>query len=155
MSQSVKAAVSQQFTVSAECVFDAWLNPTWISHWMAGAGVRDERIVRVGVEPRVGGKFSFVVDRQGVEIDHVGKYLELDRPDLLVFTWGTRDSLPATDRVIVEIVPLERGCELTLTHVMGADWGTLVDKAAGSWRKMLGALARALTETKTLTLNPT
>jgi len=111
---------------------------------MYGPGVRDERIVRLGLEPRVGGKFSFVVDRQGTEVDHVGEYLEIDRPRLLVFTWATRDSLPDTSRVIVEIAPCPGGCELTLTHVMGADWAAYADQAAGAWRKMLGALDRVL-----------
>ena len=65
-----------------------------------------------------------------------------------------RDSLPDTSRVIVEIVPRDGGCELTLTHVMSADWAAFVDKAAGSWRKMIEALAGALTETNLSTLNP-
>jgi uncharacterized protein YndB with AHSA1/START domain len=144
MNQPVKAVVSHRFAVPAERVFDAWLDPVWIGRWMFGPGVRDEKIVRLSVEPRVGGKFSFVVNRQNVEIDHVGEYLELDRPRLLVFTWATRDSLPNTSRVIVEILPCDGGCELTLTHVMSADWAAFVDKAAGSWGKMLEALAGAL-----------
>lgn len=155
MNPSVQAVVSHRFTASAERVFDAWLDPEWIGRWMYGPAVRDERIVRLSVEPRVGGKFSFVVNRQGVEIDHVGQYLEVDRPRLLVFTWATRDSLPSTSRVIVEILPCDGGCELTLTHVMGADWAAFADKAAGAWRKMLEALAGALAETAPLTLNST
>ena len=155
MNQPVKAVVSHRFAVPAESVFDAWLDPVWIGRWMFGPDVRDEKIVRLVVEPRVGGKFSFVVNRQNVEIDHVGEYLEIDRPRLLVFTWATRDSLPNTSRVIVEILPCDSGCELTLTHVMSADWAAFVDKAAGSWRKMLEALAGALTEKNLSTLNPT
>jgi uncharacterized protein YndB with AHSA1/START domain len=144
MNQPVKAVVSHRFAVPAERVFEAWLDPVWIGRWMFGPTVRDEKIVRLAVEPRVGGKFSFVVNRQNVEIDHVGEYLELDRPRLIVFTWATRDSLPNTSRVIVEILSCDGGCELTLTHVMAADWAAFVDKAAGSWRKMLEALAGAL-----------
>ena len=146
MSQLVKAMVFQRFAVPAERVFDIWLDPEWIGRWTAGPGVRDECIVRLNLEPRVGGKFSFVVERQGVEINHVGEYLELDRPDLLVFTWTTRDSRQVTSRVIVEIVPRDDGCDLTLTHVMAADSAAFVDKAAVAWRTMLAALARALSE---------
>ena len=144
MNQPVQAVVSHRFAVPAERVFDAWLDPEWIGRWMYGPAVRDERIVRLGLEPRVGGKFSFVVDRQGAEVDHVGEYLAIDRPHLLVFTWATRDTLPATSRVILEIAPRDGGCDLTLTHVMGSEWAAFVDKAAGSWRKMLGALDSAL-----------
>ncbi len=154
MSQPVNAVVSQRFATATEQAFDAWLDPESIGRWMFGPSVRDERIVRLDVEPRVGGKFSFVVDRQGVEVDHVGEYLELDRPGLLVFTWSTRDSLPRTSRVVVEIVPYDGGCDLTLTHVMSADQAAFVDRAAESWRKILGALAGILTERSPLILNP-
>ncbi len=154
MNQPGTAVVSHRFTVAAERVFDAWLDPVWISRWMFGPGVRDEKIVRLSIEPRAGGKFSFVVNRQNVEIAHAGEYLEIDRPRLLVFTWATRDSLPNTSRVIVEILPCDGGCELTLTHVMGADWAAFVEKAAGSWRMMLEALADALAATNISTLNP-
>jgi uncharacterized protein YndB with AHSA1/START domain len=144
MSQSVQAVITKRFTASAERVFDAWLDPDWLGRWMFGPNVRDERIVRLGLEPRVGGKFSFIVDRAGTEVDHVGEYLAIDRPHRLVFTWGTRDSLPDTSRVTVAITPLAGGCELTLTHEMGPAWAAFVDRAAGAWRKMLDALAGAL-----------
>jgi uncharacterized protein YndB with AHSA1/START domain len=140
----IKAVVTQQFTAPAERVFDAWLDPNSIGRWMFGPTVRDEQIVRLGLEPRVGGKFSFVVRRQQNEVDHVGEYLEIDRPKRLVFTWATRDSLPDTSRIVVEIVPAGKGCTLTLTHEMGAAWKDFVDRAAGSWRLMLGKLAELL-----------
>ncbi len=144
MKPPVQAVVSHRFTASAERVFDAWLDPEWIGRWMYGPAVRDERIVRLGVEPRVGGKFSFVVDRAGTEVNHVGEYLEVDRPRLLVFTWGTRDARPATSRVIVEITPGDDGCELTLTHVMPTDWTAFAERAPGAWRQMLEPLDAAL-----------
>ena len=144
MSEPVRTLVTKRFAATAERVFDAWLDPAQIGRWMFGPNVRDERIVRLGTEPRVGGKFSFVVERAGQEIDHVGEYLALERPGLLVFTWATRDSLPETSRVIIEITPLDGECELTLTHVMGAAWAAFADRAASSWRKMLDVLAGAL-----------
>ena len=146
MSQPVHAIVMHRFEASAARVFDAWFDPVWLGRWMFGPGVRDERIVRLALDARVGGKFSFVVNRQGAEIDHVGEYLEIDRPRLLVFTWATRDSLPETSRVIVEITPREIGCDLKLTHLMGANWSAYVDRAADAWSKMLDALERAIAQ---------
>jgi uncharacterized protein YndB with AHSA1/START domain len=143
MNLPVKAVVTKRFSASAERVFDAWLDPEMLGEWMFGPKVREERIVRLGLDPRIGGNFSFVVDRAGTEVNHVGKYLEIDRPRLLVFTWATEDSLPATSRVIIEITALDTGCELTLTHAMGAEWSSFVDRATDSWRKMLDALAGA------------
>jgi uncharacterized protein YndB with AHSA1/START domain len=144
MKPPVAVVVVHRFAAPAARVFDAWLDPDWLGRWMFGPGVRDERIVRLTREARVGGKFSFVVERQGVEVDHVGEYLEIDRPRRLVFTWGTRDTLPDTSRVSVEITPVEPGCELKLTHEMGPQWAAFADKAADSWAKMLATLERAL-----------
>ena len=153
MSPSVRVVVSQRFAVPAESVFDAWLDPEWIGRGVTGRTVRDERVVRREFEPHVGGRISFAVERQGVEVDHVGKYLELDRPGLLVFTWTALDTLPDTSRLIVEIIPSVGGCDLTLTHVMSGNDAAFTDQAAGSWRKMLRALADELLEKNISTLN--
>ena len=143
--EPVRAVVTKQFNASAGRVFDAWLDPVWIGRWMFGPNVREEQIVRLGCEPRVDGKFSFVVDRGGREIDHIGEYLEIERPHCLVLTWATRGNLADTSRVVVEIDSLANdACELTLTHVMGPHWAEFADEAAGSWRKMLDVLADAV-----------
>jgi uncharacterized protein YndB with AHSA1/START domain len=142
MTKPVQAVVLHRFALPAERVFDAWLDVTLIGRWMFGPAVRDERIGRLELDPKVGGKFSFTVDRHGTAVEHVGEYLEIDRPRLLVFTWATRDTLAEKSRVIIEIAPLDHGCALKLTHVMAPEWAAFVDKAAGSWTKMLTALER-------------
>lgn len=144
MTKPVQAVVVHRFSVPAERVFDAWLDPQMLGRWMFGPDVREERIVRLTLDAKVGGAFSFVVDRQGTEIDHVGEYLEIVRPTRLVFTWGTRESLPESSRVSVEIVPRDTGCDVKVTHEMSPKWADFADRAAGSWRKMLEALERAL-----------
>ena len=63
---------------------------------------------------------------------------------MLAFTWATRDSGADISRVIIEITPGDSGCEVKLTHVMGAQWSAFVDRAAGSWSRMLDALERAI-----------
>ncbi|MBI2516534.1 MAG: SRPBCC domain-containing protein [Opitutae bacterium] len=145
MPASATASIHKRFAVSAERVYDAWLDSQWLARWMFGPAVRDEKIVRLTTDPRVGGKFSFVVDRGGTVVDHVGEYLALERPHRLVFTWATRDTLPATSKVTVLIEPLgETACQLVLHHEMAADWTAFVDRAAASWQKMADALERAL-----------
>src|SRR5690349_14724744 len=123
----VQARVTRRFSASPERVFAAWLDPEQIARWMFGSAVRDEEVVQISLEARVGGAFSFVVRRQGVEIDHVGEYLAIDPPRRLVFTWGVRQELPASSRVSIEIVPVEpEGADLTLTHVLHPDWADFV-----------------------------
>jgi len=136
----VKVTVRKRFSAPAERVFAAWLDPELLGRWMFGPNVRDEQVVRLGLEPRVGGRFSFVLNRQGTEIDYVGEYLELDRPRLLVFTWGVRGRLPDASRVIVEIVPDGHGCELTLHHVRDAHPPGVAGQAVALWRTMFALL---------------
>lgn len=138
----IQAAVTHRFKASPERVFDAWLDQETVMKWMFPKG----DIVRVEIDPRVGGRFSFVDRREGEEVDHVGEYLEIDRPRRLVFTFGMPSMSPDFDRVTVEIVPLETGCELTLTHEMSAEWKEYLDSTKDAWTTMLAAMAKALGE---------
>jgi uncharacterized protein YndB with AHSA1/START domain len=93
--------------------FDAWLDSGMIGRWMFGPSLRDEEVVRIVIEARVGGSFSFVVRRQGQDITHIGEYREIIRPRRLVFTWGIAQDQPDMSRVIVDIVALASGCGRT------------------------------------------
>lgn len=54
--------------------------------------------------------------RDGEDIEHVGKYLEIDRPRRLAFTFSVPKYSKESTRVTIDIVQLEVGCELTLLH---------------------------------------
>jgi uncharacterized protein YndB with AHSA1/START domain len=137
----VLVRVTRGFGTSPEHVFDAWLDAEMIGRWMFGPTLRDEEVLRIAIDPRVGGAFSFLVRRDGEEIDHVGEYLEIVRPRRLVFTWGIAQHLPATSRVIVDIIALETGCELALTHELHPDWADYGSRTEAGWTRMLEALA--------------
>lgn len=141
----VVVQVSRRFDAPAERVFDAWLDPITLGRWMFGPDVRDEEIVRLDVDARIGGKFSFVVRRGDEEIDHVGEYDQIDRPRRLGFTWAAQtvgeSPDPATSHVSVEITPVADGCELMLTHRMDPKWADYAARTQAGWTKMLEALA--------------
>lgn len=134
--------VTHRYTASAERVFDAWLNPELLGQWMFGPAVRDEEIVRLSADARVGGAFSFVVRRGEHVIDHLGEYVELERPQLLAFTWGIAGS--DSSRVRIEIVPDGTGCVLTLTHELHPDWAAYAGRTEAGWTQMLTKLAEVL-----------
>jgi uncharacterized protein YndB with AHSA1/START domain len=138
----IKVSVVRHFNAAPERVFDAWLDPEMIAQWMFGPAVRDEEIVRITTAPRIGGSFSFLVRRKGEEIDHVGTYLEIKRPNRLAFTWGIGEA--EGSRVIIEIVGHEAGCELTLTHELAPDWADYADRTKAAWEKMLEVLFNRL-----------
>jgi uncharacterized protein YndB with AHSA1/START domain len=143
--QSVKLTITRRFETSAERVFDAWLDPATARRWLfttKGGG-----IVRAEIEPCVGGRFMLVDRRADGDIEHVGEYLVIERPTLLVFTFGVPKFSPEYDRVTIELRRLGSGCELTLTNEMSpdifAEWG---EKTREGWTTMLAALAGELGE---------
>jgi uncharacterized protein YndB with AHSA1/START domain len=133
--------VTRRFDAAPERVFDAWLSPELIGRWMFGPALRDEEVVRITLDARVGGRFSFLVRRQGNEIDHVGRYVEIDRPRWLVFTWAVAADAEDASRVTIDIVPQGTACELTLTHEMQPQWADFAGRVREGWTKMLEALA--------------
>jgi uncharacterized protein YndB with AHSA1/START domain len=141
---NIKVSVSRHFDASPERLFDAWLDPEMIGKWMFGPALREEEVLRIVADARVGGSFSFLVRRQGQEIDHVGKYREIDRPRRLVFTWGIAGDSERESLVIIEIVPQESGAELSLIHEMDPKWADYSSRTEAGWTKMLAALETAL-----------
>jgi uncharacterized protein YndB with AHSA1/START domain len=135
-----RARVVHRFRASPERVFDAWLDPTKIALWF-GPGLGE--MTRIEVDARVGGRFSFVQRRGGQDVDHVGEYLELDRPKRLAFTWGIAPD-PPESRVTIEIAPHGSGCELVLVHEMHAKWVDYVARTERGWSTMLEAMAPLL-----------
>jgi uncharacterized protein YndB with AHSA1/START domain len=144
--QEVTVQVTHRYSASPERVFDAWLDPKLLDGWMFGASQRDEEVVSISVDARVGGSFSFLVRRQGQEIDHVGEYLEIDRPRRLAFTWGAGASSerPDMSRVSIDISANDSGCELTLMHELQPDWADYADRNREGWTKILDALEKAV-----------
>jgi uncharacterized protein YndB with AHSA1/START domain len=145
----IKIRVAHTYTASAERVFDAWLDPKMLAKFMFGPHLRDEEILHLKIDPRVGGQFSFLVRRQGADIDHVGQYFEIERPHRLSFSWsaiakGYADKPDAGSRVTIEIAPRGKGCELTLTHDIPAEWADYAERTQQGWTKMATSLAEAL-----------
>ncbi|MHC5543277.1 SRPBCC family protein, partial [Singulisphaera rosea] len=97
------------------------------------------RMVRAETDPRVGGTFCFVDRRDGRDIEHLGEYLELERPSRLVFAFCVPMFSSERTRVIVDIVPLDDGgCELTLTHEnVHVEYASRTEEG---WGKLLDAL---------------
>jgi uncharacterized protein YndB with AHSA1/START domain len=135
-----RVSVTRSFHAPAERVFDAWLDAKMIGSWMFGADVRDEEVVRISIDPKIGGCFSFVVRRDGQELDHMGEYLAISRPTHLEFTWSVK---PSSDnsRVSIDIVQREGGCELTLTHELHPGWASYASRTEAGWNKLLDSLA--------------
>jgi uncharacterized protein YndB with AHSA1/START domain len=136
----VSVRVARRFAASPERVFDAWLDREKLGKWLFVTPTG--RMVRVAVDPRVGGSFCIVDRRDGEDVEHTGEYLDIDRPRRLVFTFAVMKFSPEGTRVTVDIVPSGAGCELTLIHE-----GVLPDyksRTEVGWSGILDLLAATL-----------
>lgn len=145
MKLPVIAMVAGLFSVPPEQVFEAFLDTKMIGRFMFGPGIREEEIVSLNNEPRVGGSFNYVVRRQGKIVSHIGEYIEIERPHRLVFTWAVKeDPSNIQSRIDIEVLPVIDGCELTLKHEMPHGQEDFVEKSKIAWGKMIDKLTEIL-----------
>ncbi len=136
MTASGTLVITRRFDFPVERVFDAWLDPARASQFLFATPTG--QMVRVDIDARVGGTFN-LTRRDGEDVEHVGSYLEIDRPRRLVFTFAVPKFSKEITRVSINLKPLPAGCELTLTHEgvlpewlepTRAGWGMICDGLA-------------------------
>ena len=138
--KTVTVQVTRRFKASPERVFDAWLDPAKARHFLFATPAGE--IVRADIDARVGGGFTIVDRRDGVDVEHTGEYLEIDRPRRLKFTFRVPKFSTANSWVTLDIASVDGGCELTLTHE-----GVLAeyaDKTPQGWGMIFDSLAALL-----------
>ena len=138
--QKAIVQVTRRFSASAERVFDAWLDPNTAGKWLFATPAG--KMSKVEIDARAGGSYLIVENREGTDVEHIGEYLEIDRPRRLVFTLKVPKYSQENTKVTVEIRALKSGCELTLTHE-----GVLPDYVASTtsgWNMILDQLAATL-----------
>ena len=120
-----------------EKVFNAWLNAETLSKFMLPAPGMPEP--RTEVDGRVGGGFIIYMIVGDQEIPHTGKYLEINKPNKLVFTWespfSTKDST-----VTILFNPIgDELTEIDFTHVKFKDEEARANHEGG-WNRILDTL---------------
>jgi uncharacterized protein YndB with AHSA1/START domain len=106
--------LTKRYRASPQRVFEAWLDPEVAGRWLFATASRP--MTHVAIDSRIGGSFCLAERRNGESSAYNGEYLEIVPHHHLVFTLCEEQRLQAITRVIVEITPLKRGCELRLSH---------------------------------------
>ncbi len=122
-------------------VFDAWLSPKNLSKFMTPMpGMPD---CDVENDPRQGGKFSIIMHFEGQKLPHTGKYLVIDRPHKLVFTWMSHASIEGST-VTLNFKKLDdKKTNISLTHIKFID-AEARSNHEGGWEHILKTLAELL-----------
>jgi uncharacterized protein YndB with AHSA1/START domain len=137
--RAVTARVSRQFSATIECVFDAWLDPVIAGSFLFATDAGE--VMRADIDARIGGRFRFVRREKGTEVRRVGKYMSIDRPQLLIFSLSDSSRTPTHDRVVIELASVGVGSLLVLTHEMGLESYAERHRVESMWKRRLGMLA--------------
>jgi uncharacterized protein YndB with AHSA1/START domain len=133
----ISLRLTRHFAASSDRVFDAWLSQEMARRWLFTTPASQSHSTEI--DARVGGAWRIVDRRHGVDYLALGEYLEIDRPNLLVFTFGMPQFSPELYRLYVKIESEVAGCRLTLTQKsIPADAVPAIEEG---WSRMFDTLA--------------
>jgi two-component system cell cycle response regulator DivK len=133
---------TRRFEAPAETVFDAWLDPETARRWLFATPYGE--MVRVEIDPRVGGRFEIVERRGGDEVLHTGVYEEIERPSRLAFTLQVPKYAANSDRVTIDIAPDGGGSVLSLAQGVSKGAPASPEQIERGWNTVLASLASAV-----------
>lgn len=137
-------SLSKKLPVPPEAVFDAWTTPGHMAQWLSPMTTASVPVLDL----RVGGEYQIDMHGEGEDYVHTGKYLEIDRPHRLVFTWHSEGTQQQETIVKLEMKPDGDGTLLTLTHERfpGAESR---DNHEEGWTVIMSKLSEALSPANT------
>ncbi len=140
MNDKQTITVSRTYTQSCDRVFAAWLDPAMTRKFLFCT--EGGEVIKTEIDPRVGGKFEIVDRRDGVDVAHIGEYIEIDPPRRLVFTFAVPMYSAELTTVIIDIEPVGDGCRLTLTQENTLpEWA---ERTTHGWATILSTLDQVL-----------
>jgi uncharacterized protein YndB with AHSA1/START domain len=114
VSEALIVRVQRVMPAPPSVVFDEWLDPEGMKEWMCP---RPNRCVAITIEPRVGGAVQLDVDNSGTSVLIAGRFLAIDRPRALRFTWSNSNWSDPTVVSVVSVAFEPFGEEETLMSI--------------------------------------
>ena len=103
------ALVSRSYDATPEQVFRAWTDPASVRTWLGMGGL-------TVVDPREDGLFYIGMPINDKVVPHYGRYLRVESPRLLEFTWVSEHTGGLESVVLIEINRNGQHTDLKLTH---------------------------------------
>lgn len=130
-----KVDIRQSFRAAPERIFDAFFDPALAKHWLFAT--TDKGLKEVHIDPRVGGQYILIDERNGRDVVTSGALYKLDRPARLEFSVFSPAHSQFAVRVAVDITPNGSGSEVHLVSEIGQDQLHLADALSEGWGEML------------------
>jgi uncharacterized protein YndB with AHSA1/START domain len=136
------AIIRRRLPAPPDVVYHEWTDPGKLAEWMCP---RPARCLNVQADPRIGGIVRFDIEDAGQTFQVSGKYLALDRPHRLAFTWSCSTWPDPTIQSVVTVTIEPDGTEasiMTIEHVLLPP--ALVQQHAHGWASIATQLQAAL-----------
>ena len=100
--------IVREFAAPRARVWEAWTNPDVMARWFHPETLVTPR-ESVSVDLRVGGEYTYTmrIPDTGQEFPTAGKYLHIDEPARLDFTWGSPGDVDNAPRVSVALEEID------------------------------------------------
>jgi uncharacterized protein YndB with AHSA1/START domain len=141
--------ITRDFDFSQEQVFQAWLDPAQVSHWMSPGAT-----AAADIDARTGGRYSVRHTSDGQDLGGFEATITiLEPPRRIVWDWGFVGpgdrANPIMSVLEITLDPLEDGrTRLSLVHTHLDDLHSAVpdvaDKVEAGWRLVLDQLAASV-----------
>jgi uncharacterized protein YndB with AHSA1/START domain len=132
----IDITVARTIPAQAEKVFDVWMD----SKSPGGPWFGADRVIQ---NPVVDGLFYLAVKHEGRIWPHFGRFIQIDRPRLVEYTWMSEGTKGAESTVTVTFEPRGKETQVTLHH-SGVPDDEAGRKHEEGWSWVLGALADSL-----------
>jgi uncharacterized protein YndB with AHSA1/START domain len=140
--EALVARVEQQLPAPPSIVYAEWLDPDALSDWMCP---RPARATSIELDPTIGGRLRIDIEEDGVRFAVTGRYVELDPPRRLSFTWSCSTWPDPTVESIVTVTLDPRGDNETLMTIHHALLPPdLIDQHQTGWVRIAEQLAAKL-----------
>ena len=142
MSGPVKVRIEKRFRHPRERVFDGFLDPTRVGDWLFHTP--DGVMERTDYDPQPGGSFALFERRGGDLARHFGRFVEIRRPERIVFDFWVDEAPDAPTRVTVTFEAADDACTVTLAHDLAPAWASYAGRTTAGWTMILDSLARVM-----------
>ena len=141
MSPDTLLHIQRSFAAPRDLVFRVWTEPEALEGWFRPKGMRTK--VRA-LDLRIGGLYSFeVIAPDGASGSISGRYIEIVRPEKLVFTWVSHETDELETLVTLKFAERAGVTEIALTHERFAGEGMTYQHRLG-WNWMMDQLGTYL-----------
>jgi len=137
MTKLTDITVASTIPAPAEKVFDVWIDPKSPGGPWFGA----ERVI---LNPVVDGLFYFAVGHEGRTWPHYGRFLQIDRPRRVEYSWVSEATKGVESVVLVTLEPKGEQTELVLRH-SGVPDDEMGRQHEEGWTWVLSMLAERFT----------